>query len=698
MRPALLLCRLLILLLPAPLAAQQVTASRVAGNVWRIDGAIDVIVALGGPDGLLMLDTGYPFAETGVRAALRRAAGTDSVALLLNTHAHHGFSNHIYAPRGRRIAHSRAAARLRGGFLMAGQLVAPVPREGIPDSTFEDSLRLRWNGEDISLIHFPGGHTDSDAVVFFHTSNVVATGDLVVPHMPWISVDEGAGVQQLLRSLDRLLRILPAGARIVPGHDSVTLERRDLVAFRDMIASATATVARRMRAGQSLRRIKQEGLPALAAWRGTGVPEALFIESIYRSLARARQERGAPALELGNGRWWDGSGFVERTMYSVGGVLTGSAPARIDQRLDLGGRYAVPGFGDAHTHRLAMPAGLERDAAELVRSGVYAAMVQDPIVAIGGAHRASSARWSAPEAVYTQGVITPSWGVVTAMYRRLAAAGVFGAGVGFDAVAGRRLHVVDSVGDLDRAWPDIRRANGRFLKVIVAFSDEVDQRRADPARYGADPPRYSALPGVTPDVLRYLVRRAHADGLEVSAHIETAADFRLAVAAGADWIAHLPGSWQIGAATMLGDAPAPWMLTAADARAARMAGTVVITTLSGMSADSATARLQREVHRHNLRLLRAAGVTLAIGSDAFDGGSTVDEAILLRSLDVFSNAEVLNLLSTQTTRLILPGHRTGLLREGWEASFVVLGQDPVANIEALREVRLAVKRGRRVDQ
>jgi hypothetical protein len=38
-------------------------------------------------------------------------------------------------------------------------------------------------------------------------------------------------------------------------------------------------------------------------------------------------------------------------------------------------------------------------------------------------------------------------------------------------------------------------------------------------------------------------------GLRVAAHIETAANFRLALNSGVDLIGHLPAAWQIGAKT-----------------------------------------------------------------------------------------------------------------------------------------------------
>src|SRR5688500_7378140 len=149
-------------------SAQSVTHERVANNIWRIDGAVDVIVVQTGPDGLLMIDTGYPFAEQGVRAALKSIGGTDKVARLINTHAHHAFSKGLYATGIEIIAHENARRRLAGGFLMAGEVVGAQPPASLPTRVFQDSVRITVNGEDITLIHLPGAHTDSDIVVFFN--------------------------------------------------------------------------------------------------------------------------------------------------------------------------------------------------------------------------------------------------------------------------------------------------------------------------------------------------------------------------------------------------------------------------------------------------------------------------------------------------------------------------------------------------
>ena len=680
------------------LAAQAppVTHERVAGDVWRIDGAIDVIVVQHGPDGLLMVDTGYPFAQAGVEAALLEISGGQDPELLINTHYHHAFSNHLYGTDAEIVAHANVSRRMASTNLMGGQVVPPMPEAGRPDRTFTDSLTLSFNGEDVTLLHMPGAHTDGDVVVIFHGSGVVVTGDVYVPQMPWTDMDAGGDFAQLLPAVERLLEVVPRDAVVVPGHGpSGTYE--DLVAYRDMLVSAQRSIDGRRSEGMGLRHVQALGLPDLAEWRGPAVPEPLFIENVYRASVPVRRTPDAPTLTLENGRWFDGAGFTGKVMYSVDGVLTEVAPARSDRVVDLEGGWVVPPFGEAHTHHMGNRNALEEQGGHFIDDGVFYVMVQDPASEIREEHREYSARPTTVDVAYTQGVVTPSWGVITDMYGLFVGMGMYGEDATLDDIVGKVFFRVDTVEDLEREWPVLEAKNDRFVKVILAFTDELEQRRADPERYGAQPPQYSGKPGLTPEVFRALVPKAHEAGLMVSAHIENRADFRLAVDAGADLIAHLPAAWQIGEGTgYAADDIDPWVLTQEDVIAARRAGTVVVTTAVPTSLEDPRLELFNEVHTRNLEMLSRAGVKLVVGSDQFTRTS-VAEVLYLETLGVFSDDALFRLLSVQTPRFIFPERRIGHLREGYEASFLVLGGNPLEDLGHIQDIRVRVKNGNILD-
>lgn len=100
--------------------------------------------------------------------------------------------------------------------------------------------------------------------------------------------------------------------------------------------------------------------------------------------------------------------------------------------------------------------------------------------------------------------------------------------------------------------------------------------------------------------------------------------------------------------------------------------------------------------KENLRILQDAGVTLAVGSDEPRATSTY-EFEHLRRLALFSNAELLRMWSTNCATTLFPNRRLGRLKPGYEASFLVLAEDPLANLDAVRAIKLRVKEGRVIE-
>src|SRR5262245_46841248 len=74
--------------------------------------------------------------------------------------------------------------------------------------------------------------------------------------------------------------------------------------------------------------------------------------------------------EYRNGRWFDGNGFVARSMYVADGVFHERRPTRVDSVVDLAGGFVVPPFGDAHQH-IYDPSGISSFIAAFLRDGIY---------------------------------------------------------------------------------------------------------------------------------------------------------------------------------------------------------------------------------------------------------------------------------------------------------------------------------------
>jgi imidazolonepropionase-like amidohydrolase len=91
-------------------------------------------------------------------------------------------------------------------------------------------------------------------------------------------------------------------------------------------------------------------------------------------------------------------------------------------------------------------------------------------------------------------------------------------------------------------------------------------------------------------------------------------------------------------------------------------------------------------------MMKKHGVRVIVGSDSYRETS-VPEAMYLSSLGVYSNAELLKLWTDDTPRGIFPNRRIGRLAPGYEASFLVLDRDPLADFSNVKSIRLRVKQG-----
>ncbi len=134
---------------------------------------------------------------------------------------------------------------------------------------------------------------------------------------------------------------------------------------------------------------------------------------------------------------------------------------------------------------------------------------------------------------------------------------------------------------------------------------------------------------------------------------------------------------------------------AADAReAARRRVTVVTTVVSHRPAEGIVDL--DAVHRENLRLLAAAGVPLALGTDN-PTLTVLDEFDRIRALGALDDVALLRLLVVETARAVFPNRTIGSLADGAEASFLALEGNPLTDPANLRKIRLRLKRGVPID-
>jgi hypothetical protein len=380
-----------------------------------------------------------------------------------------------------------------------------------------------------------------------------------------------------------------------------------------------------------------------------------------------------------NGRWFNGRTFDAQTVYVENGVFRSSRPATVDTTIDLQNGYVVPPFGEAHNHNIEGSSRIAGVLASYINDGIF--YVLNPN-SLPRSRTSLSGQINVPtsiDVIFSNGGLNVTRGHPWDLVQRNIARGTWNPA---DA-EGAFYHTIDDRDDLERKWPAILAGKPDFIKIYLLFSNEHKQRLNDTTGFhGLDP-------AIVPDI----VKRAHAARLRVAAHIENVHDFRTAVAAGVDIIAHMPGYGWLGN----GDST-QFALTPADAESAAKRGTAVVTTLGfgrrANAPDRTPALARRDaLNASNLKLLKDAGVRIGIGSDNYRAHSR-SEALYLRDLGVFTNVELLKLWSEVTPRVIFPGRKIGELRDGYEASFLVLQGDPVADFENTARIKLRVKQGR----
>jgi cyclase len=287
-----LFCVFLLFVISAGAPAQddwskvEIKASKVAGNVYMLQGAGGNIGVSAGEDGILIVDDQFAPLADKIRAALQTLS-PGKLKFILNTHYHgdHTGGNVKFGPEASIIAQDNVRKRLETEQTIMGETVKPSPKEALPVITFEKSVSVHFNGEEIRAIHFPHGHTDGDSVIFFTKSNVVHMGDdFFAGRFPFVDLGAGGDVESLTKNVSEIISKLPTDVKLIPGHGPVS-SLDDLKLYHRMLVETTAIIKKRIAAGEQLDKIKSEGLPPEWATFGTGfIKTDSWIETVYKSV------------------------------------------------------------------------------------------------------------------------------------------------------------------------------------------------------------------------------------------------------------------------------------------------------------------------------------------------------------------------------------------------------------------------------
>lgn len=139
-----------------------------------------------------------------------------------------------------------------------------------------------------------------------------------------------------------------------------------------------------------------------------------------------------------------------------------------------------------------------------------------------------------------------------------------------------------------------------------------------------------------------------------------------------------------------------YIISEADAKLAAKRGIFVVPTysllLSLKNEDQSSLEKSKDVQRRNLQLLHKNGVRIAFGTDDY-GNTSQTEAFYLKDLGVFDNLTLLKMWAETTPQTFFPNRKIGRLEEGYEASFIILGGNPLQDFEHVKNIKLRFKQG-----
>ncbi len=261
-----------------------IASTEVAPNVYRVfvNNAV-AVVAFTGEEGTLLVDAAY---EQTAKDLLKEIEGISSkpISYIVNTHMHgdHTGGNLVLGKGVDIIAHPNVMAFLSKEQRRGERVIPQFPDYALPNITFSQEMTLTTNGQELKLKYLAGGHTNSDIVVYFPDSKVLAVGDLLFAgFFPFVDVINGGNPFKFLENIQYIIENYPPDTKIIGGHGPV-YSMDEYQIYHQTLSRTIDQIVRHKKNGMTKQEMVDQRI--LKEWESFGsffITEQRWIDTIY---------------------------------------------------------------------------------------------------------------------------------------------------------------------------------------------------------------------------------------------------------------------------------------------------------------------------------------------------------------------------------------------------------------------------------
>lgn len=233
----------------------------------------------------------------------------------------------------------------------------------------------------------------------------------------------------------------------------------------------------------------------------------------------------------------------------------------------------------------------------------------------------------------------------------------------------------DKEKSIEEQVAEIAASGADFIKVFYAHLNKMDYP--------------NSVPRITKDQLKRVVDAAHSHGLKCACHADGPEELLDAAEVGVDIIEHM-----IGAGSECSE------FTAEEIAKIKASGVTVDPTMISILRFDQTPGFRSvwEDLKKAVKQFYDAGIPLVVGCDSGIpfvpfGESLHDEMACMAEAGIPADA-ILSMATLGNAEAIGMGGSLGSIEVGKEADLILLGSDPLANIDNTKDIRLVLKQGK----